>query len=227
MRRTRAALAVAMIGLLVGAVGCGREVSGTARPDPEPAPLAVSDDGFGIVAGFDDAPAQIEIFTEPQCTHCHDLQEAFGDQIAYHLTVGGLRVTYRPVTFLDEASDSGYSATVANAMFAATEPAGDATTSGTQFQHFVEELWAHQDPGGPAFTGAELADIARSAGLPEAVAAKVSDTAPAVDIAAMAEANYRALADADTPGTPTVIDLKSGEVVDLSDDSWLDQLVAP
>ena len=223
-------MAVAMIGLLVGAVGCGREVSGTARPDPEPAPLAVSDDGYGIVAGFGDAPAQIEIFTEPQCTHCHELQEAFGDQLAYYITVGGLRVTYRPVTFLDEVPDGGYSATVANAMFVATQPACDATTtSGTQFQHFVEELWAHQDPGGPAFTGAELTDIARSAGLPEAVAAKVSDTAPAVDVAKMAEANESALTDADpyTAGTPTVVDLNSGEVVDLSDDSWIDQLVAP
>src|SRR3569832_653862 len=101
MGRTRTVLAVATIGLMLGVVGCSQDVTGTARPDPATAPLALSDDGIGIVAGDDDAPARIEIFTEPQCTHCHELQQAFGDQIAYYITVGGLQVTYRPLTFLD------------------------------------------------------------------------------------------------------------------------------
>jgi protein-disulfide isomerase len=227
MVRTRAVLAVATIGLMLGVVGCSKDVTGTARTDPAAAPLGLSDDGFGIVAGYDDVPAHIEIFTEPQCTHCHDLQQAFGDQIAYYVTVGGLQVTYRPLTFLDQATESGYSATVANAMFIAAEPAGDATTTGTQFQHFVEELWAQQDPGGPAFTGEELSGIARDASLPEAVAENVSRDQKAVDVAAMEEANYSLLYNADpvSTGTPTVVDLKSGEKIDLSDDTWLDQLV--
>ncbi|BBX66703.1 DsbA family protein [Mycolicibacterium psychrotolerans] len=228
MGRTRTVLAVATIGLMVGVVGCSKDVTGTARPDPATAPLALSDDGFGIVAGYDDADAQIEIFTEPQCTHCHDLQQDFGDQIAYYVTVGGLQVTYRPLTFLDQDTESGYSATVANAMFVAAEPAGDATTTGTQFQRFVEQLWAQQDPGGPAFTGDELRDIARGAGLPEAVAESVSRDQEAVDIAAMEEANFSLLYDTDpvSTGTPTVVDLRSGEKIDLTDDAWLDQLVA-
>lgn len=219
-------MAVATIGLMLGAVGCSRDVTGTARPDPATAPLALSDDGFGIVAGYDDAPARIEIFTEPQCTHCHDLQQAYGDQIAYYVTVGGLQVIYRPLTFLDQ--DSDYSATVANAMFVAAEPAGDATTTGTQFQRFVEELWAQQDPGGPAFTGEELSGIARDAGLPESVADNVSRNPEAVDVDAMEEANFSLLYDVDpgSTGTPTVVDLETGEKIDLSDDTWLDQLVA-
>ncbi|KMO72775.1 protein-disulfide isomerase [Mycolicibacterium chubuense] len=228
MRRTRTVLAVAAIGLMLGVGGCSKDVTGTARPDPATAPLALSDDGFGIVAGYDDAPGHIEIFTEPQCTHCHELQQQFGDQIAYYVTVGGLQVTYRPLTFLDQDTESGYSATVANAMFVAAEPTGDATTTGTQFQHFVEELWAQQDPGGPAFTGDELRDIARGAGLPEAVADNVSRDQEAVDVAAMEEANFSLLYDVDpvSTGTPTVVDLKTGEKIDLSDDTWLDQLVA-
>ena len=165
MRTTRTVRLLIVIGLLLGTVGCAKEVTGTARPDPVRAPLGLSDDGFGIVAGFDDAPAQIAIFTEPQCTHCHDLQQQYGDQIAYYLAVGGVQVTYRPLTFLDEQGQ-GYSAAVVNALFAAAEPAGDSTTSGVQFQHFVDELWAQHAPGGPAFTGDELATNARTAGLP-------------------------------------------------------------
>ena len=101
MRIFRAAVVLA-IALLLGAVGCTKQVSGTAQPDPDQAPLAVSEDGFGIVAGFDDAPTSIEIFTEPQCSHCADLQADFGDQLAYYIGVGALKVTYRPLTFLDE-----------------------------------------------------------------------------------------------------------------------------
>ncbi|MEW5812252.1 MAG: thioredoxin domain-containing protein [Actinomycetota bacterium] len=227
MRTRRTVQILIAIGLLLlGVVGCSKDVTGTARPDPVTAPLALSHDGFGIVAGFDDAPAQIEIFTEPQCTHCHDLQQEFGDQIAYYLAVGGVQVTYRPLTFLDE-EEGGYSATVVNAMFAAAEPAGDSTMSGTQFQHFVEELWAQQDPGGPAFTGDELRTIARSAGLPEPVADNVARDQETVDVAALEEANFDLLYTADPAnvGTPTVVDLDSGEKIDISEADWLDQLV--
>lgn len=217
-----------VVGLLLVTVGCARDITGTARPDPVTAPLALSADGFGVVAGFDDAPAQIEIFTEPQCTHCHDLQQQFGDQIAYYLAVGGVQVTYRPLTFLDE-EEQGYSAAVVNAMFAAAEPAGDSTTSAVQFQHFVEELWAQQDPGGPAFTGDELRTIARSAGLPEPVADAVSKARETVDIDALEQNNFELLYTADpvNTGTPTVVDLASGEKIDITDADWLDQLVAP
>lgn len=219
-------LVIAVIGVLLAVAGCSKDVAGAARPDPQAVPLALADDGFGIVAGFDDAPAQIEIFTEPQCTHCHDLQQDFGDQIAYYVTVGELQVTYRPLTFLDD-SEGGYSAKVANAMFVAAEPAGDAVTTGTQFQHFVEELWAKQDPGGPAFTGEELRTIAVSAGLPEAVADNVAGDYAAVDVAEMESVNFGYLYDVDPvqTGTPTVFDLEAGEKLDISDDGWLDQLV--
>ena len=219
-------LVIAVIGVLLAVAGCSKDVAGAARPDPQAVPLALADDGFGIVAGFDDAPAQIEIFTEPQCTHCHDLQQDFGDQIAYYVTVGELQVTYRPLTFLDD-SEGGYSAKVADAMFVAAEPAGDAVTTGTQFQHFVEELWAEQDPGGPAFTGEKLRTIAMSAGLPEAVADNVAGDYAAVDVAEMESVNFGYLYDVDPvqTGTPTVFDLEAGEKLDISDDGWLDQLV--
>ncbi len=59
-------------------------------PIPPRCRWPLAEDGYGIVAGFDDAPVQIEIFTEPQCTHCSDLQRDFGDQLAYYINVGRL-----------------------------------------------------------------------------------------------------------------------------------------
>ncbi|AFM15514.1 hypothetical protein Mycch_0696 [Mycolicibacterium chubuense NBB4] len=227
MQASRAALVVAVIGVLLGLVaGCTRQTAGEARPDATAVPLAVANDGYGIVAGFDDAPARIEIYTEPQCTHCHDLQHDFGDEIAYDITVGRLQVTYRPLTFLDDGA-AGYSAKVANALFLATDVVGEAATSGTQFQRFVEALWAHQHPGGPVFSDDELRTMAGEAGLPRAVADHVAASGRAVDVAEMEATNFGFLYDIDPAqtGTPTVYDLKAGEKLDIADDGWLDKLV--
>ena len=75
MRISRAAVALTAA-LLIGAVGCTNQVTGTATQDPTQPPLALSEDGYGIVAGYPDAPVQIELYTEPQCSHCADLQAA-------------------------------------------------------------------------------------------------------------------------------------------------------
>ena len=114
-------LVVLTIGLLIAAVGCTKQVTGTAEPDPNKPPLAVSKDGFGIVAGFDDAPAKIEIYTEPQC---NPLRGSAGrlrrPARLLHRRRRSSKVTYRPLTFLDDDSD-GYSAQVSNALFLAAE----------------------------------------------------------------------------------------------------------
>src|SRR5690349_7274681 len=99
MRISRAIVLIAAA-LLMVVTGCTKQVEGTAQVDPNKPPLSVSQDGYGIVAGFANAPVKIEIYTEPQCNHCADLQHDFGDQFAYYIAVGQLEVTYRPVTFL-------------------------------------------------------------------------------------------------------------------------------
>ena len=215
-----------LLGLFLATAGCSQNVTGTALPDPTTAPLTVSADGYGIVAGFDDSAARIEIFTEPQCRHCRDLQRDFGEQLAYYITVGRLQVTYRPLTFIDDDYD-GYSSRVANALFLAVEPTGEKAATGTQFQRFVEELWVNQQTGGPVFTGNELREMAIGAGMPDAVADNIASQAPAVDVADMENANFGLLFDIDSArtGTPTVYDLESGQKLDVYDDDWLDELV--
>ena len=112
---------------------------------------------------------QLELYTEPQCSHCADLQADFGDQLAYYIGIGQLAVTYRPLTFLDQQPD-GHSAHVANALFAAATPGGPEGRrhAARAFQRFVEDLWAHQDIGGPGPSDDEMADMAKSVGIPAA-----------------------------------------------------------
>jgi protein-disulfide isomerase len=220
------AVVVLTVALLLGAVGCTKQVSGTAQPDPNKAPLELSEDGFGIVAGFDGAPVRIEIFTEPQCSHCADLQADFGDQIAYYIGVGALNVTYRPLTFLD-AESAGHSARVSNALFLAAEGSDGQKATGTEFQRFVQELWANQDPGGSGPSDDEMADFAKQAGMPEDVASRVADGGSAVDITEMDDANFEYLFEIDVldTGTPTVYDPAEDEKIDIYDNDWLNKLV--
>lgn len=218
-----------MLALLTGltlltAVGCTRQIEGSALSDPIKPLTQVSEDGFGIHAGFDEAPVQIEIFAEPQCTHCADLQREVGESIQRHIAAGQLAVTYRPMTFL-EMSGSHYSERVSNALFVAAQ---DGSTPAVAFQKFVEELWADQDPSGKGPTDDELADKARTAGIPGELAQRIADGEAAVDAVEMDETNYDFLymVDSENTGTPTVYDLVNDEKVDIYEEDWLDKLMA-
>jgi len=227
MRISRTVVLITAATMIV-AVGCTKQVAGTAESDPNKPPLTVSKDGYGIVAGFDNAPTKIEIYTEPQCNHCADLQHDFGDQLAYYIAVGQLEVTYRPMTFLDDTT-GGYSGQVSNALFLATQKTGSpqVTATGTEFQHFVENVWAHQRPGGNPPTGDELLDFAKIAGMPDAVAQNIKDGGSAINVKAMDDANFEFLYEIDSVdmGTPTVYDLGKGEKLDIYDNDWLSKLV--
>ena len=221
MRISRA-VTVLVLAVLITVAGCTKQVAGAAQRDPVQPPVALSDDGYGIVAGFDDAPVRIEIFTEPQCPHCADLQVDFGDQLRYYIGIGQLKVTYRPMIFLDEVDD-GHSARVSNALFLAAD--GGAT--GTQFQRFVEELWYAQEPGGPGPSDREMADMARAAGMPDETVDRVASGGSAVNIPEMDLANFNYLYEIDPSGTgtPTVFDPATDEKLDIYDNDWLNKLI--
>jgi len=224
--RISPAVVVLTIVLMLSAVGCTKQVSGAAQPDPIKSPLELSEDGFGVVAGFEEAPAKIEIFTEPQCSHCADLQADFGDQLAYYIGIGALRVTYRPVTFLDDAA-GGHSARVSNALFLAAEGSDGQKATGAQFQRYVQQLWANQDPGGPGPTDEEMADMAKQAGMPENVASRIASGDEGVDVTEMDDANFEYLFEIDVldTGTPTVYDPTNDEKLDIYDNDWLNKLI--
>lgn len=211
-----------MAALLLLTVGCTREITGTARQDPNQPRTAITGDGYGILVGDPEAGAQIEVFTEPQCPHCAALQTDYGAEMASYISLGQLAVTYRPVTFLDEAGD--HSARVSNAMFAAA----GATPRAVAFQGFVEELWAHQQPGGVGPSDIEMADLAQQSGIPAPAVEVISRGGQAVDTTDMSDLNIELLAELNAYeiATPTVYDLTNDEVLDISDQDWLSKLIS-
>jgi len=214
---------VLVVALVLLVTGCSREITGVAQVDPRGPGTALSKDGFGIVTGDPNARVQIELYTEPQCSHCADLQKDFGDELASYINLGQLVVTYRPLTFLDD-QPGGYSDRVSNAMFLAVEP----NTSAKAFQAFVQDLWGHQDSHGKGPSNTQIADMARESGVPTAAIDAMRAGKPALDIQQMADTNFEYLyeIDAINTGTPTVFDLNTNEKIDIYDNNWLSKLMS-
>lgn len=234
MRRKHITAAV-LLTLVVTTSGCARAITGTATGDLNPPLTEITQDEFGIRAGLADAPVQLEIFTEPQCSHCADLQKDFGDDFAYYIGAGQLAITYRPMTFLDTAATDGHSAHVANALFTVASPGGGAdnvkTTTGREFQRFVEQLWSHQEPGGKGPSDDDIADLATAAGIPDfQVKALRTGAMPKNDseLTDMESTNFEYLYQIDpvNTGTPTVFDLNQGKKLDVYDNDWLAKVMA-
>lgn len=142
--------------------------------------------------------------------------------MASYISLGQLAVTYRPVTFLDQ--DGDHSARVSNAMFAAAEAAPRAVA----FQAFVEDLWAHQQPGGNGPSDTEMADMAQESGIPAPGVQAVAGGSVAVDTADMSDLNIGLLAELNSyqVATPTVYNLNTDEVLDIYDENWLAKLIS-
>jgi protein-disulfide isomerase len=223
--------AVLLAVLLLASTACTRQIKGTAAPDPVKAPVEIVKDGYGIKLGFDDAPIQLELYTEPQCNHCADLQADFGEQMLSYINLGQLALTYRPVTFLDAGANQ-HSERVANAMFAAVTPhdggaGGTAGTNAPEFQHYVEQLWKHYDAGPDHPNNAELAEMARTAGIPETAVSKIERGESAINLKDLEDNNFEFLYEIDdiSTGTPTVYDLKKSDKLDIYDDNWLSKVM--
>jgi protein-disulfide isomerase len=212
----------AVIGVLVVSAGCAKAIDGVAAAPPGTHPagtVMLGDDGFGIQLGRPSAPVALEIFIEPQCPHCAAFMMFHGSEIADYIEGGDLRVTYRPVTFLDTAA-TGYSHRVSNALFLA---AADADLPASGLQNFVEELYWQADP---SRDDRYLASIAEMARLPQELTDRIRAGAPAIDTVAMDAANEKRLNGIlHVVATPTVYDLTTDSVVDISDNDWLKRLV--
>jgi protein-disulfide isomerase len=177
-------------------------------------------DGNAVMVGSDAAPVQLEVFCEPQCPHCAELESTYGDRLAGDVAAGRLAVTYRWLTFLGDKRHNDVSARISNALFLAADP----TTSPTAYQAFVQDLYRHQSSDGP--NNADIAAMARESGISDAVADRIAAGDYVVDTAALNEANKARLEQVNpqNPGTPTVYDLKANKVVDIQDPGWLDDV---
>ncbi len=194
--------------------------AGTAHAD---VPRTPDGNGVMVQSGWPGtAPVQLEIFCDPQCPYCAELESTYGDRVAGDVASGRLAVTYRWLTFLDARHHNDVSARISNALFVAADP----TTSADAYQAFVQDLYRHQSSDGPS--NSDIAAMARESGVPEMVADRIAAGDYAIDAAALNDANRTRLdqVNPENPGTPTVYDLRANRLVDIHDPGWLDDLLS-
>lgn len=102
-------------------------------------------DGYGVVVGRSDAPTTAVIYEDFQCPVCRALEDATSQQVSVGIAEGKIRVDYRMVSFLDDASENQYSSRAANAAAAVLDTAGVEA-----FKTFHDTLFANQPAEGTA-----------------------------------------------------------------------------
>jgi protein-disulfide isomerase len=138
--------------------------------------VALEDGGIpvtaeGVGGAVDDSLPRVDVYLDYMCPACGAFEEANGENLVEAASAGEATVVYHPIAILNRFSNgTGYSTRAAAAGGLVAEQAPDA------FQAFTQQLFAEQPAEGTSgLTNAEIADIARDAGVPDDVAEQIAD----------------------------------------------------
>lgn len=175
-----------------------------------------------IELGRPDAPTRLEIFEDPLCPACHQLEHQNGQQIAQEIDNGALVVDYRFVNFLDPESPTKNYSTRAIAALQCVANTGSAPAFGTLHDQL---LTTRQPPEGSELTNPQLADLATAAGAPQSRDCILTNSPAAAESAAARATNDLTTAQKGKLSTPTL--LSHGKPLDHTDPNWLTILLQP
>lgn len=184
--------------------------------------VALDDDGT-ILLGLPDAASTIDVFEDPMCPYCAELEHKHGQELAQAIDEGTVAVRYHILSFLDRLSSSGDYSTRAVAANQCVAETGDAIA----FSTFHASLFAPDNQpaegGNSDHSNEQLAQMARDAGASDAAVSCIADGARVEQAAESAEAGRQLLATTGAAGTPAVI--QNGTVIDaLGNDNWVSEL---
>jgi protein-disulfide isomerase len=119
-----------------------------------------------------DGAIRIDIYEDFRCPGCLQMNQAITTELDALRDSGAVEIRLHVIAFLDRISSDHYSTRAASA--AATIAEYDAA----HYEAFVDALYAVQPPeegNPPGLTNAEIADVARGAGVSEEAIAKIAD----------------------------------------------------
>ncbi|WP_072807344.1 DsbA family protein [Rhodococcoides yunnanense] len=191
----------------------------------DPAVVSTVQDGGVVQLGRPGAPDTVDIFEDPMCPFCGQLETKHGQELAQKIDDGSVAVRYHMVVLpqLDEASASGnYSsrAVAASHCVAASENAivYSAFHAGLFDSNFQPEENADSDR-----SDSELAALAHTSGASDSTARCITSGEKSAEATTDAAAAREALAASGAQGTPGV--LVNGELVDaLRDSGWVESI---
>ncbi|MEU2000335.1 DsbA family protein [Rhodococcus sp. NPDC019627] len=184
--------------------------------------VAVEDNGV-VLLGRPDAATTIDLFEDPMCPYCAELENKNGQELAKAVDDGKVAVRYHILNFLNRLSASGDYSTRAVAASQCVAATGDASV----YSDFHAALFAPENQpaenGDSDHSNEELAQMARDAGASDEAAQCITTGAKVEQAAIDAEAGRQALSASGATGTPAVV--QDGTVIDaLSNENWVSQL---
>lgn len=188
------ALVAAIIFLVAKAATSGND-GGGGDTSSAVTPKNATSDG-GMMVGPSDAPVTVTIFYDYMCPACGAFEKANSDELDKLLADETINVDLRPISFLDKASQgTQYSTRAANAFWTVVDEAPDKAWA------FHEALYANQpEENSPGLSDDKIAEIARGAGVPDAVVAKFGDMTYEGYVAKVTQKAF----DSGVTGTPTI-----------------------
>ncbi|MBF0660587.1 MULTISPECIES: DsbA family protein [unclassified Rhodococcus (in: high G+C Gram-positive bacteria)] len=187
------------------------------------AAVEVSLDDGAILLGRPDAAATIDLYEDPMCPYCAELEHKHSQELAQAIDNGEVAVRYHILAFLDRLSSSGDYSTRSVAAAQCVAESGDAVV----FSKFHDTLLSPDtqpaEGGDSDLDNAALAQLARDAGASDETVQCIADGARVEQAAADAEAGRQKLATTGATGTPAVI--YNGTVIDaLGNENWIAEL---
>jgi len=184
----------------------------------------VSDDGV-VELGVPGAPRTVDIFEDPMCPFCGELEVKHGQELAQKIDEGTIAVRYHMVVLpqLNQLSASGdYSSRAVAASRCVAESSDAIVYSAFHAELFSTEFQPEEN-GETDHSNAELAEMATRNGASTSVADCITSGSAADVASADAETARAALAAAGAAGTPGV--LVDGQLVDaLRESSWVESI---
>lgn len=178
----------------------------------------------GVVRlGLPEAQTTIDLYEDPMCPYCAELENKNGQEIAQAIDGGKLAVRYHTLNFLNQLSASRDYSTRAVAALQCVAQSGDAIA----YSKFHAALFSHgtqpAERGSSDHSNDDLAQIARDAGASDAAAQCIANGTNVTQAATDAETGRQTLAASGAAGTPAVI--HNGTVIDaLGNPNWVAQL---
>ncbi len=151
-------------GIVVVVINAATKDDGSSASGKLVTPANLSASG-AIPVGQADAAVTVEIYQDYICPACGQFEKANGSELQRMVQDGTIKLDLRPIAFLDDSSSgTHYSTRAANAVATVADKAPDSVFA------FNQALY-HEQPaeGSKGLSDDKIADIAKQAGVPQAV----------------------------------------------------------
>ncbi|HEY5857039.1 MAG TPA: thioredoxin domain-containing protein [Aldersonia sp.] len=182
---------------------------------------ALQDDG-AVLLSAPNAATTIDVFEDPLCPYCAQLEQSHGQELAQAIDEGRVAVRYHLLDFLNAASASGDYSTRAVAATQCVAETGDGIAYSKLHSVLFSPEQQPEEKGSADHTNADLAAMARDAGADDAAVACITDGTRVESAAADAQTARQAMAALGANGTPAVF---VGQTpVDIGNNNWVADL---